>query len=197
MFGPVIDELIDALRCLPGVGPKSAQRMALQLLERDRQGGARLAQAIGQAIDTVGRCQLCRTLTETELCAVCRDMRRDPQQLCVLETPADLFAIEQSSSFRGRYFVLLGHLSPIDGIGPDAIGIDFLLQRLVDENIGELILATNLTIEGEATAHYIGERAMALGVAVSRIAHGVPLGGELEYVDGGTLSHAFNSRRRL
>lgn len=197
MFGPVIDELIDALRCLPGVGPKSAQRMALQLLERDRQGGTRLAQAIGRAIDCVGRCKLCRTLTEAELCVVCSDTRRDPLQLCVLETPADLFAIEQSGSFRGRYFVLLGHLSPIDGIGPDAIGIDFLLQRLVDENIGELILATNLTIEGEATAHYIGERAMGLGVAVSRIAHGVPLGGELEYVDGGTLLHAFNSRRRL
>ncbi len=197
MFGPVIDELIDALRCLPGVGPKSAQRMALQLLERDREGGARLAGAIEHAIDSVGRCKLCRTLTEAELCAVCNDTRRDPLQLCVLETPADLFAIEQSGSFRGRYFVLLGHLSPIDGIGPDAIGIDFLLQRLVDENIGELILATNLTIEGEATAHYIGERAMGLGVAVSRIAHGVPLGGELEYVDGGTLLHAFNSRRRL
>ncbi len=197
MFGPVIDELIDALRCLPGVGPKSAQRMALQLLERDRQGGARLATAIERAVDSVGRCKLCRTLTEAELCGVCSDSRRDPQQLCVLETPADLFAIEQSGSFRGRYFVLLGHLSPIDGVGPEAIGIDFLLQRLVDENIGELILATNLTIEGEATAHYIGERAMGLGVAVSRIAHGVPLGGELEYVDGGTLLHAFNSRRRL
>ncbi len=197
MFGPVIDELIDALRCLPGVGPKSAQRMALQLLERDRQGGARLAAAIERAVDSVGRCKLCRTLTEAELCGVCSDTRRDPQQLCVLETPADLFAIEHSGSFRGRYFVLMGHLSPIDGVGPEAIGIDFLLQRLVDENIGELILATNLTIEGEATAHYIGERAMGLGVAVSRIAHGVPLGGELEYVDGGTLLHAFNSRRRL
>lgn len=197
MFGPVIDELIDALRCLPGVGPKSAQRMALHLLERNRPGAARLAAAIAQAGEKVGRCQLCRTLTEAAHCAICADPRRDAHLLCVVETPADLFAIEQSGFYRGRYFVLLGHLSPIDGIGPDAIGIDHLLQRLAGEDIGELILATNPTVEGEATAHYIGERARALGVATSRIAHGVPLGGELEYVDGGTLTHAFTSRKQL
>lgn len=197
MHGQVIDELIDALRCLPGVGPKSAQRMALYLLERNRPGALRLSAAIALAAEKIGRCQLCRNLTDAMQCTICSDTRRNAQQLCVVETPADLFAIEQSGSYRGRYFVLFGHLSPIDGIGPAAIGIDQLLQRLVDESIEELILATNLTVEGEATAHYIGERARALGVTPSRIAHGVPLGGELEYVDGGTLAHALRSRQRL
>lgn len=195
MYGPLIDELIDSLRCLPGVGPKSAQRMALQLLERDRDAAQRLAQAIAEAAEYVGRCQLCRTLTEADTCEICSDLRRDQQQLCVVETPADCFAIEQSGSYRGRYFVLLGHLSPLDGIGPEAIGIEQLMSRLDDEEINELILATNLTVEGEATAHYISECAKQKGVQVSRIAHGVPLGGELEYVDGGTLSHAFSSRK--
>lgn len=194
MYGPVIDELIDALRCLPGVGPKSAQRMALHLLDKDRVAAGRLARGIEQAVEKVGRCRLCRMLTEVAICEICANQRRQADLLCVLETPADLFAIEQSGSYRGRYFVLFGHLSPIDGIGPDGIGIGQLLQRLVDEDIKELILATNLTVEGEATAHYIGTHARALGVGVSRIAHGVPLGGELEYVDGGTLSHAFSSR---
>lgn len=197
MHGQVIDELIDALRCLPGVGPKSAQRMALYLLERNRPGALRLSAAIALAAEKIGRCQLCRNLTDAMQCMICSDTRRNAQQLCVVETPADLFAIEQSGSYRGRYFVLFGHLSPIDGIGPAAIGIDQLLQRLVDESIEELILATNLTVEGEATAHYIGERARTLGVMPSRIAHGVPLGGELEYVDGGTLAHALHSRQRL
>jgi len=197
MYGQLIDELIDALRCLPGVGPKSAQRMALYLLERNRPSALRLSAAIALAAEKIGRCQLCRNLTDATQCTICSDTRRNAQQLCVVETPADLFAIEQSGSYRGRYFVLFGHLSPIDGIGPAAIGIDQLLQRLVDENIEELILATNLTVEGEATAHYIGERARALGVMPSRIAHGVPLGGELEYVDGGTLAHALHSRQRL
>lgn len=197
MHGQVIDELIGALRCLPGVGPKSAQRMALYLLERNRPGALRLSAAIALAAEKIGRCQLCRNLTDAMQCTICSDTRRNAQQLCVVETPADLFAIEQSGSYRGRYFVLFGHLSPIDGIGPAAIGIDQLLQRLVDESIEELILATNLTVEGEATAHYIGERARALGVTPSRIAHGVPLGGELEYVDGGTLAHALRSRQRL
>lgn len=197
MFGTVIDELIDALRCLPGVGPKSAQRMALHLLERNRPGALRLAAAIAQAAEKIGRCRLCRNLTEATHCEICRDSRRNSRHLCVIETPADLFAIEQSGSYRGRYFVLLGHLSPIDGIGPEAIGVDYLLERLSAEGIEELILATNLTVEGEATAHYIAERAGALGVTLSRIAHGVPLGGELEYVDGGTLAHAVNSRKRL
>lgn len=197
MHGPVIDELIDALRCLPGVGPKSAQRMALHLLERDRQGAARLSGSITQAVEKVGRCRLCRTLTELDTCAICGNPARDWQQLCVVETPADMFAIESSGSYRGRYFVLLGHLSPIDGIGPAEIGVDELVNRLSEESIEELILATNLTVEGEATAHYIGEQTKQLAVRVSRIAHGVPLGGELEFVDGGTLSHAFSSRRAL
>jgi len=197
VYSPLIDELIDALRCLPGVGPKSAQRMALQLLERDRKGAARLVQALNEAVEHVGRCQLCRTLSESEYCEICANPRRDNQQLCVVETPADLFAIEQSNTYRGRYFVLLGHLSPIDGIGPEAIGVDQLMNRLVEENVSELILATNLTVEGETTAHYISERARQLNVIVSRIAHGVPMGGELEYVDGGTLAHAFSSRKQL
>ena len=197
MFSPLIDELIDSLRCLPGVGPKTAQRMALQLLERDREGAMRLSRAIAEAAEHIGRCKLCRTLTEVEVCEICSDLRREETRLCVVETPADLFAIEQSGSYRGRYFVLLGHLSPLDGIGPEAIGIDQLMARLDDEDIEELILATNLTVEGEATAHYISERAKQKGVSVSRIAHGVPLGGELEYVDGGTLSHAFSSRKQV
>ncbi|MCB1668511.1 MAG: recombination mediator RecR [Porticoccaceae bacterium] len=197
MFSPLIDELIDSLRCLPGVGPKSAQRMALQLLERDRGAALRLSSAIAEAAEHIGRCQQCRTLTESTLCNICRDPRREEQLLCVVETPADVFAIEQSGSYRGRYFVLLGHLSPLDGIGPEAIGIDQLMERISNEDIQELILATNLTVEGEATAHYISERAKQKGVSVSRIAHGVPLGGELEYVDGGTLSHAFSSRKQV
>jgi recombination protein RecR len=197
VFGPVIDELIDALRCLPGVGPKSAQRMALHLLERNREGGLRLATAIDSAARQVSRCQRCRNLTENDLCAICANPRRDDKRVCVVETPADLFAIEQSGSYRGLYFVLMGHLSPIDGIGPEAIGVDQLMRRLDSDGVEELILATNLTIEGEATAHYIGERARGAGVSVTRIAHGVPLGGELEYVDGGTLAHAFNSRKQL
>ena len=197
MFGPIIDELIDSLRCLPGVGPKSAQRMALHLLERNREGAQRLANAVAEAVEKVGRCRQCRTLTEADICEICSNPRREDHQLCVVETPADLLAIEQSGTYRGRYFVLLGHLSPIDGIGPEAIGIDQLMTRLTEENISELILATNLTVEGEATAHYISERAKALEVTVSRIAHGVPMGGELEYVDGGTLSHAFTSRKQI
>lgn len=197
MFSPVIDELIDALRCLPGVGPKSAQRMALHLLERDRRGGARLVQALEQALEQVGRCSECRNLTEQHICAICSNPRRDVQSVCVVETPADVIAIEQTRAFNGRYFVLLGHLSPIDGIGPDQLGIDQLLERLRGGEVTEVILATNLTVEGEATAHFIGERARALGVTVSRIAHGVPMGGELEYVDGGTLMHALNSRKQF
>jgi recombination protein RecR len=197
MFGPAIDELIEALRCLPGVGPKSAQRMALYLLEKNRQGGERLSKAITFAAEHVQRCPQCRNLTEAELCVICANPKRDRSTICVVETPADLFAIEQSGSYQGLYFVLMGHLSPIDGVGPQAIGIDQLLQRLTDDNVGELVLATNLTVEGEATAYYIGERASRIGVNVTRIAHGVPLGGELEYVDGGTLAHAFSSRKQF
>ena len=197
MFSPLIDELMSSLRCLPGVGPKSAQRMALHLLERDREGAERLAQALLNAIEHVGRCQRCRTLTEQPLCGICTNSRREDSLLCVVETPADVLAIEQSGTYQGKYFVLLGHLSPIDGIGPEDIGIDQLIKLLSQEPITEVILATNPTVEGEATAYYISERAKNLNVTVSRIAHGVPLGGELEFIDGGTLSHAFASRRNL
>lgn len=200
MFSPLIDELMSSLRCLPGVGPKSAQRMALHLLERDREGAERLANSLHKAVEGVGRCQRCRTLTEQALCGICSNNRRDNSIICVVETPADVLAIEQAGTYQGKYFVLLGHLSPIDGIGPEDIGIDqliHLLQQSVsnDEPIKEIILATNPTVEGEATAYYISERAKPHNVLVSRIAHGVPLGGELEFIDGGTLAHAFSSRR--
>ena len=197
MFSPLIDELMSSLRCLPGVGPKSAQRMALHLLERDRVGAERLARSLHKAIEGVGRCRRCRTLTEQELCGICRNERRDPSLLCVVETPADVLAIEQAGTYQGKYFVLLGHLSPIDGVGPEDIGVDQLLALLQQEPISEVILVTNPTVEGEATAFYISERAKHLNVTVSRIAHGVPLGGELEFIDGGTLAHAFSSRRNL
>jgi recombination protein RecR len=197
MFSPLIDELMSSLRCLPGVGPKSAQRMALHLLERDREGASRLADALSKSVEGVGRCRLCRTLTEQDVCGTCANNKRDDDLLCVVETPADVLAIETAGTYQGKYFVLMGHLSPIDGIGPSDIGVDVLAGRLREESIGELILATNPTVEGEATAHYIAEMARTEGVKVSRIAHGVPLGGELEYIDGGTLAHAFSSRRAL
>lgn len=202
MFSPLIDELMSSLRCLPGVGPKSAQRMALHLLERDREGAERLSQSLKKAVDGVGRCQRCRTLTEQTHCGICANKHRDKSILCVVETPADVLAIEQAGTYQGKYFVLLGHLSPIDGIGPEDIGVDQLLalvqQGAADgEPVKEIILATNPTVEGEATAFYISERAKQFDVEVSRIAHGVPLGGELEFIDGGTLAHAFSSRRRF
>ena len=197
MYGKIIDQLIDALRVLPGVGAKTAQRMALQLLERDKDGAARLAEAIVEAVEKVGRCRVCRTLTENDLCEICSNSRRNNAQICVVENPADLYAIEQAGSFQGKYFVLLGHLSPIDGIGPEQLGIDQLIERLISDQVSELILATNLTVEGEATAHFIADKAKAIGVSVSRIAYGVPMGGELEYVDGGTLAHALAGRRTL
>ena len=197
MFSPLIDELMASLRCLPGVGPKSAQRMALHLLERDRAGAERLSQSLHRAVEGVGRCQRCRTLTEQAHCGICVNNRRDNTLLCVVETPGDVLAIEQAGTYQGKYFVLLGHLSPIDGIGPEDIGVDQLITLLQQEPITEVILATNPTVEGEATAYYISERAKNLNVIVSRIAHGVPLGGELEFIDGGTLAHAFSSRRSL
>ncbi|AQT59676.1 recombination mediator RecR [Cellvibrio sp. PSBB023] len=197
MFSPLIDELMASLRCLPGVGPKSAQRMALHLLERDRAGAERLALSLHKAVEGVGRCQRCRTLTEQTHCGICANNRRDNSLLCVVETPGDVLAIEQAGTYQGKYFVLLGHLSPIDGIGPEDIGVDQLINLLQQEPITEVILATNPTVEGEATAYYISERAKNLNVTVSRIAHGVPLGGELEFIDGGTLAHAFSSRRSL
>jgi recombination protein RecR len=195
MFSPLIDELISALCCLPGVGRKSAQRMAFHLLERDSEGGDRLSIALKSAIEKVGRCQQCRTLTEENICGICDSQKRKVAHLCVVETPADIVAIEQSGTYQGKYFVLMGRLSPIDGIGPNEIGLPLLDQRLQAEGVEELILATNPTVEGEATAHYIAERARQYNVIVSRIAHGVPLGGELEFIDGGTLAHAFSSRR--
>jgi len=197
LYGNLIDQLIDSLRVLPGVGAKSAQRMALHLLERDRSGASRLAEMIVESVDKVGRCKECRTLTEHDLCAICSNSSRLSEQICVVESPADLYAIEQAGSYRGKYFVLLGHLSPIDGIGPEQLGIDLLIERLKSGAVNELILATNLTVEGEATAHFIADKAKALGVAVSRIAYGVPMGGELEYVDGGTLNMALQSRKTL
>ncbi|MCA0899331.1 recombination mediator RecR [Microbulbifer agarilyticus] len=207
MFSPLIEDLIRALRCLPGVGPKSAQRMAMYLLEKDRDAAGLLASSLQQAVEKVGRCSRCRTLTEQEICALCNNTRRDHSLLCVVETPADVLAIEQAGNYHGLYFVLHGHLSPIDGVGPADIGLDVLGERLSEKQstdegaeqpkIRELIIATNPTVEGEATAQFIAERARSKEVAVSRIAHGVPIGGELEYIDGGTLAHAFNSRTVL
>jgi recombination protein RecR len=197
LYGKTIDQLIEALRILPGVGVKSAQRMALQLLEKERDAARKLASAIDEAADKVGRCAQCRTLTEHDLCGICSNPNRSESQLCVVESPADLYAIEQAGGYRGKYFVLLGHLSPIDGIGPEQLGIDKLIERLQSNSVDELILATNLTVEGEATAHFIADKAKALGVQVSRIAYGVPMGGELEYVDGGTLNMALQSRKTV
>lgn len=196
-FSPILQQLITALRCLPGVGPKSAQRMAFHLLERDQQGALTLAGALEQAIEKIGRCGSCRTLSEVETCDICASASRDKGMLCVLESPVDLFAVEQTGGFGGYYFVLGGHLSPIDGIGPEDLGIDQLLERVRAGEVRELILATNPTVEGEATAHYIAEQVRGLDIKVSRIAHGVPVGGELEYVDGGTLAHALAGRRSL
>lgn len=192
-----MDQLVASLRVLPGVGPKSAQRMALYLLERDRAGASKLAQTLLEAVEKVQRCTKCRTLTEDTECFLCKNPRRDYKQLCIVENPADVLALEQSAIYTGRYFVLLGRLSPIDGIGPKEIGMDILEQRMSNEDIAEIIIATNPTMEGEATAHYIAERAKEHSIKVSRIAHGVPIGGELEYIDGGTLAHALNSRREL
>lgn len=193
----VIDQLIEALRCLPGVGPKSAQRMAFHMLQRNREGARRLANALAAAVNGIGQCKSCRTLSETEICRLCAGESRDRSLLCVVETPADVLAVERATGYKGLYFVLMGHLSPLDGIGPDDIGIPQLMERIAADKTQELILATNPTVEGEATAHYIGELARARGVKVTRIAHGVPVGGELEYVDGGTLSHAFSGRREI
>lgn len=191
----LLQGLIDALKCLPGVGPKSAQRMALHLLERDRPSALRLADALREAVEKIGHCRLCRTLTERDVCRLCANESRVREQLCIVETPADVLAIEQATPFRGLYFVLLGRISPLDGIGPEELGLDQLEARLDSGEIREVILATNPTVEGEVTAHYISELAGQRGIRTTRIAHGVPLGGELEYVDSGTLSHAFEGRR--
>jgi recombination protein RecR len=192
---PVIESLKQALRRLPGVGPKSAQRMVFHLLGRDREGARQIAQALQAAVDRVRHCRRCNNFSENELCAICSSPSRDATRLCVVESPADLVSLEQSGAYNGHYFVLMGHLSPLDGIGPDELGIDNL-ERLLDEGIiKEVILATNLTAEGEATAHYIGELTRARSILTTRIAYGVPVGGELEYIDRGTLARAFSGRR--
>ncbi|NRB40694.1 MAG: recombination protein RecR [Pseudomonadales bacterium] len=196
MFSPVINQLIERLNCLPGVGKKSAQRMAMYLLEHDRQGGLLLAEGLQEALTKVKNCQSCRNLTEYNECHICTDLQRDKSLICIVESPADVIAIEQCGSFRGYYFVLMGHLSPIDGVGPKELGITDLIAR-AQGHVEEVILATNPTVEGEATANYITEKLKPLGICVSRIAHGVPVGGELEYIDGGTLSHALLSRKQL
>lgn len=190
----LLNRLIEALRCLPGVGPKSAQRMAFHVLERDREGGRKLAETLEEAITKIGHCELCRTLTENPLCDVCSNETRDRALLCVVESPADVIAVEQATGYRGRYFVLMGRLSPLDGMGPGELGLDVLANRLGNGEIREIILATNPTVEGEATAHYIGQMASARGIRSTRIAHGVPIGGELEYIDRATLAHAFSGR---
>ncbi len=190
-------QLIQALRVLPGVGPKSAQRMAFHLLQRDRLGAKSLAEALLEAVEHIGYCEECRTLTEGELCAVCANPNRDGTQLCIVESPSEVFAIDQSTGFKGRFFVLNGRLSPLDGIGPDELRLDLLERRLQSGEVRELILATNTTVEGEATAHYISEMAKHFGLRPTRIAYGVPFGGEIEFVDGTTLAHAFNGRREV
>jgi len=194
---PLLRELVEALRCMPGVGPRSAQRIAFHLLERDRAGAMQLAGCLQRAMEEIGRCRECRTFSEAEVCEICASNRRERSLLCIVETPADIAAVEQSTGYQGLYFVLMGHLSPLDGIGPEELGFDRLEERLGGGEVKEVILATNPTVEGEATAQYIRERARARGLRVTRIAHGVPLGGELEYVDGGTLSHAFAGRMEL
>lgn len=196
-YPPRLTGLIEALRRLPGVGPRSAQRIAFHLLEKDREGAAALARALDAALDGVGRCARCRMFTETELCETCRAPTRNAALLCVVETPADVVAVETGSGYGGRYFVLMGHLSPLDGIGPAELGLDALEAILDEGSVTEVILATNPTVEGEATAHYIAELCARRAIGASRIAHGVPVGGELEYVDSGTLAHAFAGRQKI
>ncbi|MCU1126133.1 recombination protein RecR [Stenotrophomonas maltophilia] len=194
MSAPLLEQLIDALRVLPGVGQKTAQRMAYHLLERERKGGQRLAETLALAVERIGHCAQCRDFSETELCPTCANSSRERSQLCVVESPADRLAIENATGFRGVYFVLQGRLSPLDGIGPRELGLEQLEQRLAEGEVQELIIATSATVEGEATAHYLAQLARARKVQPSRLAQGLPLGGELEYVDRGTLSHAFGTR---
>lgn len=194
---PALEQLIEALRCLPGVGPKSALRMAYHLMQRDRNGAGKLAHSMQFALDTIGHCQLCNNFSEQPVCALCNAEKREPSMLCVVEMPTDLMMLEQTQSYAGMYFVLMGRLSPIDGIGPKEIHLDKLLKRVQDGLIKEVILATNYTSEGEATAHYISEMVKARGISVSRIARGLPMGGEIEYVDSGTLSTAIIERKTV
>ncbi len=192
-----LEALIQALRCLPGVGPKSAQRMAYHLLQRDQTGAARLADAMKSAVERVRHCTMCNTFTETEVCDVCSSPKRDASLLCIVEMPGDLLMMEQTQSYRGMYFVLMGRLSPLDGIGPREIHLDRLQRRIRGSGVAEVVLATNFTVEGEATAHYISEMVAAEGIKVSRIARGLPVGGELEHVDSGTLAQALIERRSI
>jgi len=197
MSVPLLEQLVEAFRVLPGVGQKTAQRMAYHVLERGRDGGRRLAAVLGEAVERIGHCERCRDFSEAPLCPTCASTSRDAQLLCAVETPADRLAIEQATGYRGLYFVLQGRLSPLDGIGPRELGLDLLAERLAGGEVQELIIATNPTVEGEATAHYLAQLARQHGVRPSRPAHGLPLGGELEYVDRGTLSHAFGSRGEM
>ena len=194
-YSPLLINLIEALRCMPGIGRKSAQRIAFHLLERDRDGAKILSSSLMSAASDIGHCHKCRMFTEVDLCNICSASGRDEGSICVVESPADVMALEDATGYRGMYFILMGHLSPIDGVGPDELGLKQLEERLREEEISELIIATNSTVEGDATAHYLVEMASRHDVGASRIAHGIPLGGELEYVDGGTLSHAFFGRR--
>lgn len=194
-YSPLLVRLIEALCCMPGVGRKSAQRIAFHLLERDREGAAGMARALTEAVDGIGHCRRCRMFTEQETCDICAAGGRDRSLLCAVESPADVMAVEDATGYRGLYFVLMGHLSPLDGIGPDELGLGRLEGLLGEGEVKELIIATNPTVEGDATSHYLSSMARRHGVQATRIAHGVPLGGELEYVDGGTLSHAFLGRR--
>ena len=197
MSQDLFDDFLESLRCLPGVGKRSAQRMALHLLERDRDGGKRLAHTLQQAMDEMRRCEQCRNFTVAPICRVCSDKDRDPSVLCVVESPADVLAIESATQYNGRYFVLLGRLSPLDGIGPEQLGLNELAVGLADRPINEMIIATNTTVEGEATAHYLSQMAAKHEIRVSRLAQGVPLGGELEHTDQSTLAHAFGSRQPM
>ena len=196
-YSPLLIGLIDALRCMPGIGRKSAQRIAFHLLERDRDGAAAMSSAIANAMQGIGHCSRCRMFSEHDLCSICSASGRDASQLCIVESPADVMAVEDATGYRGMYFVLMGHLSPLDGIGPEELGLSALEQRVQTEAINEVIIATNPTVEGDATAHFLADMAARHDVPASRIAHGIPLGGELEYVDGGTLSHAFYGRRAV
>jgi recombination protein RecR len=194
---PLLAELIEALRCLPGVGGKSAQRMAFHLLERERERGLKLASVMARAMEEIGHCERCRNFSEDPVCTLCASSSRDRQVMCVVESPTELAAIEQATGYRGQYFVLMGRLSPLDGLGPEELGLAQLTRRLGEGEIEELIIATNPTVEGDATAHYLAQLARAGGVRPTRLAHGVPLGGELEYVDRSTLAHAFGGRQAL
>lgn len=197
MKSTLINDLIDAFKVLPGVGPKSAQRMAFHLLQKNKEGGKLLSSVLSEALEKVGHCKSCRTLTEHDYCEICEDETRNNQELCIVESPSDIPIIEQSGIFKGKYFVLMGHLSPIDGIGPEELGLDRLKLTITDNRVVELIISLNPTVEGEATIHYIQQLAKEQNVKVTRLAQGIPLGGELEYVDTGTLTQAFISRREV